>query len=124
MTGPVARTPAKARSLPTRFMRARRWSRGEQDSTAGPGTFVRINGTPPSEVGMTVPSTMASDSVLPALANQPPIRPDPSRRRDGRCSSCGNERPEVAVKNGDPFCSTGCARGWHNQLASSPSTGG
>jgi hypothetical protein len=72
---------------------------------------------------MTVPSTMASDT--PAANNQRPIRADPSRRRDGRCSGCGGERPEVAVKNGDPFCSTGCARGWHDQLANpSPSTGG
>lgn len=49
--GPVARTQAKARSLPTRVTRARRWSRGEQDSTSGPGTFVRLNGDYPSKVG-------------------------------------------------------------------------
>jgi hypothetical protein len=67
---------------------------------------------------MAVPSTMATN-------NGRSIRADPSRRRDGRCSGCGGERPEVAVKNGDPFCSTSCARGWHNQLANpSPSTGG
>jgi hypothetical protein len=124
VTGPVARTPAKARSLPTRFTRARRWSRGEQDSAAGPGTCVRLNETP-ARWGMTALSTMASDSLLPGLGNQRPIRADPSGRRDGRCSCCGGERPEVAVKNGDPFCSTGCARRWHDQLGSpSPSTGG
>jgi hypothetical protein len=29
---------------------------------------------------------------------------------------CGKERPEVALRNIDPFCSSTCARKWHNQL--------
>ena len=66
---------------------------------------------------MTLASAMASDSLPSALGHQRPIRADPSPRRDGRCPCCGSERPDVAVKNGDPFCSTGCARGWHDQLA-------
>jgi hypothetical protein len=49
-------------------------------------------------------------------------RADPATRRDGRCPCCGRERPEVAVKNDDPFCSTGCARSWHEVASSSPST--
>jgi hypothetical protein len=49
---------------------------------------------------------------------------DPPQRRDGRCASCRDSRPEIAVRNGDPFCSTRCARFWHDQLAGSPSIGG
>jgi hypothetical protein len=40
----------------------------------------------------------------------PPVRPD------GRCVCCGGERPEVALRSSDPFCSSKCARGWHDQL--------
>jgi hypothetical protein len=43
-----------------------------------------------------------------------PMRADPPRRRDGRCP-CGKERPAAAITRGDPFCSSKCAREWHNQ---------
>lgn len=52
--------------------------------------------------------------------------PDPGAvlgaRRHGRCTCCGSERPEVAAKNGDPFCSTACARGWHGQVGNPSSS--
>jgi hypothetical protein len=81
-------------------------------------------GSTDSQEGMAVPSARANGRLLPALYTQS-IRADPPPRRDGHCPCCGSERPDVAVKNGDPFCSTGCARGWHDQLANpSPSTGG
>jgi hypothetical protein len=38
---------------------------------------------------------------------------EPRVRKDGRCLACGEERPPVAVGNGDPFCSTACARTYH-----------
>jgi hypothetical protein len=46
------------------------------------------------------------------------IRPDadPPVRGDGSCV-CGRERPPVAVKHADPFCSTECARRWWAPLA-------
>ena len=56
------------------------------------------------------------------LDKQPPIRTDPPQRKDGRCTECGEDRPDVAVKNGDPFCSSVCARIWHDQLVDSPTT--
>jgi endogenous inhibitor of DNA gyrase (YacG/DUF329 family) len=43
------------------------------------------------------------------------MRADPPERDDGRCAKCGGTLPEVAVKNDDPFCSTPCARSWHDQ---------
>lgn len=52
-----------------------------------------------------------------------PLRADPPERRDGRCVNCRGSRPEVAAKNGDPFCSTLCARAWHDQLTGKPSAG-
>jgi hypothetical protein len=62
---------------------------------------------------MAVPSTMTTN-------NRRSIRADPSRRRDGRCSSCGGERPEVAVENAAIRSARPAARGWHNQLANQP----
>jgi hypothetical protein len=56
------------------------------------------------------------------LNEQPALPADPPQRKDGRCVSCRGSRPEVAVKNGDPFCSTSCARAWHGQIEDSPST--
>lgn len=117
VTGPAARSPAEARRLPTRFSRARRWSRGEQDSTCRARHFRSTQRITRARGAMTVPSAMAIHSLPSALDNQRPIRADPSPRRDGRCPCCGSERPDVAVENGDSFCSTGCARGWHDQLA-------
>jgi hypothetical protein len=57
------------------------------------------------------------------LGGQGSFQSDPPLRRDGCCANCRSSRPEVAVKNGDPFCSTGCARTWHSQSAGSPTTG-
>jgi hypothetical protein len=57
------------------------------------------------------------------LRERPALLVDPSRRRDGRCVICRSSRPEFAVKHGDPFCSTRCARIWHDQLADSSSIG-
>jgi hypothetical protein len=55
---------------------------------------------------------------------QSPLRADPRERKDGCCVNCRGSRPEVAIKSADPFCSTRCARTWHDQLTESPSTGG
>jgi hypothetical protein len=52
------------------------------------------------------------------LGERPSLLADPPQRGDGRCVNCRGSRPEIAVKNGDPFCSTGCACTWHDQLAS------
>jgi hypothetical protein len=35
---------------------------------------------------------------------------DPGVRKHGRCRVCGTPRPELAVANKDPFCSTSCCR--------------
>lgn len=43
--------------------------------------------------------------------------PDPPTSGDGGCYVCQRKRPVVAVKHGDPFCSTECARVWHSKLA-------
>jgi hypothetical protein len=44
----------------------------------------------------------------------PEIRKDdPEVRKDGKCQVCKGERPEVAVKNFDPFCSATCSRKYH-----------
>jgi hypothetical protein len=51
---------------------------------------------------------------------QQQLRTDPPDRKDGRCVQCRGERPEIAVKNGDPFCSTACARDWHDRALGSP----
>jgi hypothetical protein len=66
---------------------------------------------------------LAEDTRM-RLGDQPSLRADPPHRRDGRCVNCHTSRPEIAVKNGDPFCSTHCARIWHDQIAESPSSGG
>jgi hypothetical protein len=70
---------------------------------------------PPPETGADRLSSLAETARL-RLGEHPWIRADPPDRKDGRCAHCRGERPEVAVKNGDPFCSTACARGWHDQL--------
>lgn len=42
------------------------------------------------------------------------VRRDPRvLSKQDRCFLCGRERPEAAVKEGDPFCSTPCARKYH-----------
>lgn len=56
------------------------------------------------------------------MRKQLPVKADPPVRRDGRCRGCGGERPEGAFKHVDPFCSTACARGWHDETIASPST--
>src|SRR5262249_52494882 len=66
---------------------------------------------------------LAQDTRM-RLGEQPSVRNDPPQRRDGYCVNCGSSRPEIAIKNGDPFCSTQCARDWHDQLVDSPSSGG
>jgi hypothetical protein len=58
------------------------------------------------------------------LGEPPSLPADPPQRGDRRCVNCRGSRPELAVKNGDPFCSTGCARTWYDQLAASPSISG
>jgi len=49
------------------------------------------------------------------------MKPDPPVRRDGKCAECGKPRyPGRSRKYGkgaadlDPFCSTNCARKWHD----------
>lgn len=44
-----------------------------------------------------------------------PLRANPPARRDGRCVCCGGERPEMALRGGDPFCSRRCAHEWHGE---------
>lgn len=46
---------------------------------------------------------------------------EPAVRRDGRCLHCGGKREVAKLKPlyrtamlTDPFCSTECARAWHN----------
>jgi hypothetical protein len=34
-------------------------------------------------------------------------------RKNARCLCCGAERPPVAVRHGDAFCSTACARAYN-----------
>lgn len=79
--------------------------------------------SPPPETAISHVGKLAEKARM-RLEEQPSIRADPRGRRDGRCVSCRSSRSEVAVKNGDPFCSTACARDWHRQLAASPSTSG
>ncbi len=50
------------------------------------------------------------------MEKQPPLKANPPVQSDGRCVCCGGARPEVALRSGDPFCSSKCAREWHNQL--------
>lgn len=38
---------------------------------------------------------------------------DPPARRGGRCATCGQPLPDLAVKAGDPFCTTDCCRRYH-----------
>lgn len=40
-------------------------------------------------------------------------RKDPPLRSDGGCAVCEKPRPEIAVKNLDPFCSAVCCRAYH-----------
>jgi hypothetical protein len=65
-------------------------------------------------------TTLAESTRMRLGHQQPQIRSDPPDRDDGRCVNCRGERPEIAVRNHDPFCSTVCARGWHDQTADSP----
>lgn len=44
-------------------------------------------------------------------------KPDPPVRYDGLCFVCKGVRPDPAVEHGDPFCSTGCARVFHDTPA-------
>jgi len=43
----------------------------------------------------------------------PPKKPDPPVRANGMCAVCGQERPPLAVKHEDPFCSTSCCKSYH-----------
>jgi len=50
-----------------------------------------------------------------------PARPDPPIRADGRCAMWGKscstphgERPPLAVREHDPFCSTQCCKRYHH----------
>lgn len=39
---------------------------------------------------------------------------DPAVRKDGLCAAgCGNERPDLARAEGDPFCTSKCCRAFH-----------
>jgi len=69
-------------------------------------------------------SARLAEETRQRIGGQPALPDNPPQRRDGSCVSCGGDRSEIAVKNGDPFCSTGCAKDWHGQLADSPSTSG
>jgi hypothetical protein len=42
---------------------------------------------------------------------------NPKLPGDGRCYVCAGLRPEVAVKELDPFCSTECAKVFHAKTA-------
>jgi hypothetical protein len=59
-------------------------------------------------------SALAVTTRMRLGQQQPQVRTDPPDRKDGRCVQCRGERPEIAVKNQDPFCSTACARDWHD----------
>lgn len=50
-----------------------------------------------------------------SVAYQPP-----RVRDDGTCAVCLKVRPEVAVKAGDPFCSTACARADYSGTSAPP----
>lgn len=41
------------------------------------------------------------------------MKNDPRVRKDGMCYVCKEERPEVAVRDRDPFCSMECCREFH-----------
>jgi len=47
-------------------------------------------------------------------------KPDPPVKSNGRCVVCDEERPPVAVKQYDPFCSASCAKRWH-KVSDAPS---
>src|SRR4029453_2176725 len=57
-----------------------------------------------------------ADRTRERLGEQTSLPADPPQRDEGRFAEWGAPRPEVAVKNGDPLCSTPCARSWHDQL--------
>jgi hypothetical protein len=71
---------------------------------------------PPPDTAIDRYGKLAEEARL-RLGEGPSLLADPPRRGDGCCVNCRRGRPEVAVKHGDPFCSTGCARTWHDQLA-------
>lgn len=48
-----------------------------------------------------------------AAAERSPPKKEPRVRRDGLCTVCKKERPVVAKKNLDPFCSSPCCRAWY-----------
>lgn len=54
---------------------------------------------------------------------------DPPVRKSGRCRECRKERPPMAVKHADPFCSAECCREWywkhvHDRKGASDASGG
>jgi hypothetical protein len=74
--------------------------------------------SPPPETAISHYGKLAEEARL-RLGERLSLPADPPQRGDGRCVNCRSRRPGIAVKNGDPFCSTGCARTWHDQLADS-----
>lgn len=44
------------------------------------------------------------------------MKPEPRIRKDGLCYVCKEERPEAAVKDGDPFCSNECCKRYQGIL--------
>jgi hypothetical protein len=74
--------------------------------------------SPPPETAISHYGKLAEEARL-RLGERLSLPADPPQRGDGRCVNCRSSRPGIAVKNGDPFCSTGCERTWHDQLADS-----
>jgi hypothetical protein len=71
---------------------------------------------PPPETMIQHYGKLAEEARL-RLGERPSLLADPPRRGDGRCVNCRRGRSEIAVKDGDPFCSTECAHTWHDPLA-------
>jgi hypothetical protein len=100
--------------------------RGHQGSPFGAGFLlvVKRRSSHPRDHGWWTPPpespinhyAMLAERARRRLGEQPSMQADPPQGADGRCAECGAPRPEVAIKNADPFCSTPCARSWHDQL--------
>lgn len=57
-------------------------------------------------------STVKSKSQS-SIHNNNQIKKDPKVRRDGMCYTCKGPRPEVAIKEHDPFCKSDCCREYY-----------